>query len=40
MYDGDMLQVTYRKDLFEDPTEQKNFKAKNGWDLAPATDWD
>ena len=40
MYDGDMLQVAYRKDLFEDPTEQKNFKAKYGWDLAPPTTWD
>lgn len=40
MYDGDMLQVTYRTDLFNDPTEQKNFKAKYGWDLAPATNWD
>ena len=39
MYDGDLLQVTYRTDLFNDPTEQKNFKAKYGWDLAPATDW-
>jgi multiple sugar transport system substrate-binding protein len=40
MYDGDMLQVAYRKDLFDDPTEQKNFKAKYGWDLAPPTTWD
>src|SRR5271166_3049003 len=40
MYDGDMLQVAYRKDLFNDPTEQKNFKAKYGWDLAPAKTWD
>jgi multiple sugar transport system substrate-binding protein len=40
MYDGDMLQVTYRTDLFDDPTEQKNFKAKYGWDLAPAKTWD
>ena len=40
MYDGDMLQVAYRKDLFDDPTEQKNFKAKYGWDLAPAANWD
>jgi multiple sugar transport system substrate-binding protein len=40
MYDGDMLQVAYRKDLFEDPTERKNFKAKYGWDLAPPTTWD
>jgi multiple sugar transport system substrate-binding protein len=40
MYDGDMLQVAYRKDLFDDPDEQKNFKAKYGWDLAPPTTWD
>lgn len=40
MYDGDMLQVAYCKDLFDDPTEQKNFKAKYGWDLAPAKTWD
>jgi multiple sugar transport system substrate-binding protein len=40
MYDGDMLQVTYRTDLFADPEEQKNFKAKYGWDLAPAKNWD
>ena len=40
MYDGDMLQVTYRTDLFSDPTEQKNFKAKYGWELAPAKNWD
>ena len=40
MYDGDMLQVAYRKDLFDDPTEQKNFKAKYGWDLAPPKTWD
>ena len=40
MYDGDMLQVTYRTDLFNDPKEKKDFKAKYGWDLAPATNWD
>ena len=40
MYDGDSLQVTYRTDLFNDPTEQKNFKAKYGWDLAPVKNWD
>ena len=40
MYDGDMLQVAYRKDLFDDPNEQKNFKAKYGWDLAPPATWD
>jgi multiple sugar transport system substrate-binding protein len=40
MYDGDLLQVTYRTDLFGDPEEKKNFKAKYGWDLAPAKNWD
>jgi multiple sugar transport system substrate-binding protein len=40
MYDGDNLQVTYRSDLFNDPTEQQNFKAKYGWDLAPPKNWD
>ena len=40
MYDGDNLQVIYRSDLFNDPTEQKNFKAKYGWDLAPPKTWD
>jgi multiple sugar transport system substrate-binding protein len=40
MYDGDMLQVAYRKDLFDDPNEQKNFKAKYGWELAAPTTWD
>jgi multiple sugar transport system substrate-binding protein len=40
MYDGDMLQVAYRTDLFNDADEQKNFKAKYGWDLAPAKNWD
>lgn len=28
--------MMYRKDLFEDPTEQAAFKAKYGYDLAPA----
>jgi hypothetical protein len=32
-FDGDYQTWTYRTDLFEDPTEQKNFKAKYGWDL-------
>ena len=40
MYDGDNLQVIYRTDLFNDPTEQKNFKAKYGWDLAAPKTWD
>lgn len=29
----------YRKDLFEDPKEQTNFKAKFGYDLKPPTTW-
>ncbi len=40
MYDGDCLQVTYRTDLFNDPEEKKNFKAKYGWELAPPATWD
>ena len=32
-FDGDYQSWDYRIDLFEDPTEQKNFKAKYGWDL-------
>jgi len=40
MYDGDLLQVTYRTDLFNDPKEQQAFKAKHGYDLAPPKTWD
>ncbi|HTT90351.1 MAG TPA: extracellular solute-binding protein [Acidimicrobiales bacterium] len=29
----------YRKDLFEDTTEQANFKSKYGYDLSPPTTW-
>jgi multiple sugar transport system substrate-binding protein len=29
----------YRKDLFEDPKEQADFKAKYGYDLKPPTNW-
>ncbi|WVT82551.1 sugar ABC transporter substrate-binding protein [Pengzhenrongella phosphoraccumulans] len=29
----------YRTDLFGDPTEQANFKAKYGYDLTPPTTW-
>ena len=28
--------MIYRSDLFNDPTEKQNFKAKYGWDLRPA----
>jgi len=30
----------YRKDVFEHPTEKADFKAKYGYELAPATTWD
>jgi ABC-type glycerol-3-phosphate transport system substrate-binding protein len=30
----------YRSDLFEDPTQQANFKAQYGYDLAPPTTWE
>ena len=30
----------YRKDLFADPKNQADFKAKYGYDLAPPTTWD
>jgi multiple sugar transport system substrate-binding protein len=30
----------YRKDLFEDPKEQKKFKQKYGYELAPPGTWD
>lgn len=32
--DGDVLVTYYRKDLFEDPENQKGFKEKYGYDLA------
>ncbi len=32
-FDGDYQSWDYRKDLFEDPKEQADFKAKYGWDL-------
>ena len=34
------LTMTYRKDLFENPTEQAAFKAKYNRDLAVPTTWD
>jgi multiple sugar transport system substrate-binding protein len=33
--DGDVLVTYYRKDIFEDPANQADFKAKHGRDLAP-----
>ncbi|MFN8520415.1 MAG: extracellular solute-binding protein [Chloroflexota bacterium] len=34
-----VMMMFYRKDLFEDPTEQANFKAAYGYDLAVPTTW-
>jgi multiple sugar transport system substrate-binding protein len=39
-FDGDYQSWVYRTDLFEDPTEQKNFKDKYGWDLQWPETWD
>jgi multiple sugar transport system substrate-binding protein len=38
--DGDYQLWVYRKDLFEDPTEQRNFKNKYGWDLQWPETWE
>jgi len=35
-----VMMMFYRKDLFDDPTEQAAFKAKYGYDLAVPTTWD
>ena len=35
-----VMMMFYRKDLFSDPTEQKAFKSKYGYDLAPAKTWE
>ena len=40
MYDGDLLQLTYRTDLFADPKEKAAFQQKYGHDLAVPTTWD
>lgn len=37
--EGDACGWAYRKDLFENPTEQANFKAKYGYDLAVPKTW-
>jgi multiple sugar transport system substrate-binding protein len=39
-YDGDVLSLYYRLDLFEDETEKENFKEKYGKELAPPATWD
>ncbi|HET9659147.1 MAG TPA: extracellular solute-binding protein [Thermomicrobiales bacterium] len=38
--DGDVIILYYRTDLFEDQANKDAFKAANGFDLAPPTDWD
>ncbi|MGH7081540.1 MAG: ABC transporter substrate-binding protein, partial [Acetobacteraceae bacterium] len=40
MYDGDLLQVAYRTDLFNDPKEKAAFKQKYGQELAVPATWD
>ncbi len=37
--DGDFQTWVYRTDLFADPKEQADFKAKYGYDLAPPKTW-
>ncbi len=38
--DGDLFILYYRKDIFEDPENQAEFKAKFGYDLAPPATWE
>jgi multiple sugar transport system substrate-binding protein len=38
--DGDIRVHYYRKDLMNDPKEQKAFKERYGWDLQPAETWE
>ncbi len=40
LMDGDYQIWVYRKDLFEDPKEQRDFKAKYGWDLQWPETWE
>jgi multiple sugar transport system substrate-binding protein len=37
--DGDVFIMYYRKDVFADPQNQSEFKAKFGYDLAPPKTW-
>jgi multiple sugar transport system substrate-binding protein len=39
-FDGDYQSWNYRRDLFEDPKEMADFKAKYGWDLQWAETWE
>lgn len=38
-YDGDVLSLYYRKDLFDNETEKAAFKAEYGYDLKPPATW-
>ncbi|MGQ9474206.1 MAG: ABC transporter substrate-binding protein [Candidatus Caldatribacteriaceae bacterium] len=40
VYDGDTHSYYYRKDLFDDPQVQADFKARFGYDLRPAETWE
>lgn len=37
--DGDVLILYYRRDIFEDPDNMAEFKAKHGYDLGPPNSW-
>jgi multiple sugar transport system substrate-binding protein len=37
--DGDVHLLYYRKDIFDDPANKEEFKAKYGYDLAPPATW-
>ena len=37
--DGDVLILYYRRDIFEDPDNMAEFKAKHGYELAPPKTW-
>lgn len=39
-YDGDVLNLYYRKDLFANPTERANFRKQFGYDLKVPETWD
>ena len=38
--DGDLFVLYYRKDLFEDPENRAEFKARYGYDLGPPQTWE
>lgn len=39
-FDGDYQIWVYRRDLFEDADEQREFRARYGWDLQPPETWE